>query len=462
MRKVILGIAIVAAVTTANSQVLRLVRTDPVTYPTIVTATRLFGFDILADSITGLTTVSFELRYTGAQYVRLAAWKPRQLSRNNVYVLDRSDTATGVGSIHIAVFADDPSAQQNVANRTVVHLDFVVLPHTPHKTALQFDAINPEAVIAGPPPRLVPLRAQSVGIVVHSFVTVFPGDANNDGRVTQRDFSTVALYLGQGTTSGQVRGFRRDIPSTLWQPQRALAWEDEAATYADCDGSGDITLADALVVKINFDSTHALIGPLSDPLPSQQKAEKTHTGPTATIAFSEQAVRALALECLLPTDCSELELCSPDEQWNIDFFTSAPQCHRAWAILSSSVPRDAPTISLQWRSSTEVRVPPPTIVNAYALLDGTNSIVPVQPTLLSVPVQEYEQRCLWYYPHPASATVAIVTESAEEATLYACNGRAIHTYSLAAGTTVLDVSDLESGTYWLHTARCNVPVMIIR
>ncbi|MCX7929917.1 MAG: dockerin type I domain-containing protein [Chlorobi bacterium] len=439
----------------ANGQVLRLVRTDPVPYPTIATATKLIGFDIVADSISNVTAVAFELRFSGAQYVRLSAWKPRDLGRNSVYVVDLSDTVTGTGSIHVGVLSGEPSSGIGVNSPTVLHIDFVVLPDVPHRTLITFEAVGAEAIVAGIPARVVPLRSELLAMTIHSFVTVYPGDANNDGRVNLHDFSTVALYLGEGTASGQLHGYRRIQPSTLWEPQQALAWDNESVTYADCDGSGDITLADALVVEMNFDSTHAVAQP---PYDDQRQYQRPLLPSVATydILIPIGTVKAVALEFELSgTDAVQLE--ALDQQWSLVYVGSSTPMQRLWCVARAVTPLERPILRLGVRSSS------PSITThlhcGYARVG--NAIVPLAAELSNIHDQMNNQ-CPRVFPQPASHTIAI--ESAEfcHAVLYAADGRAVQSWQLQSGSALYQLDVLDSGIYWLVSTQCTQPIVIVR
>jgi hypothetical protein len=454
------GICLVALVTiAAHAQVLRCVRTDPAANPSVITATKLFGFDVIADSIAGVTAVSFELRYRGAQYVRLAAWKPRALSRQSVYVIDLSDTASGNGSIHIGVLSGQPSSQPGMDSPTVLHLDFVVLPTAPHGALIQFDARSAEAVVGGATPVVVPLQSAPLVLRIHSFVAVYPGDANNDGRVDQRDFSTVALYLGQGAGGGPLRGYRRQPASTLWEPQLALAWDDEQATYADCDGSGDITLADALVVKVNYDSLRTA----TEPVHGSQGAldQSPPVGPPSiTIALTEQRIRTIALELAVPAHLESLAITAAG--WTMDFVHYDTSRGRALCIASSAAPRDMPIIPFHIEAGSQ-KVETATVVAAYVLLADSRTIVPVSPMISSV-THASEPTCPKIYPQ-LSASYDLIIESGQStlATIVAPDGRMLAHMPLNVGTNRYPLgSFLPSGAYWLRTNRCTVAFTIAR
>ena len=72
-------------------------------------------------------------------------------------------------------------------------------------------------------------------------IAVWPGDANNDGRVNQADILPVGLYWGN---QGPARaGFEVD-----WFAQSVSPWAVPVATYADTDGSGEVDEGDILPI----------------------------------------------------------------------------------------------------------------------------------------------------------------------------------------------------------------------
>ncbi len=462
MRTSIYLFALTLYLSTANGQSLRFVRTDPTADQSVVTATKLFGLDVVVSGLSGVTAVSAELRYTNAQYIRLAAWKPRQLGRQSVYVIDRSDTATGTGSISIGVLSGETSTGRGIDSPTVVHLDFAVLPNAPHLSLVQFDAINAEAVVAGTPPQLVPLSVEAYTARIHGFVWVFPGDANNDGRVDQRDYSTVALYLGQGTASGLLRGYRRQPASTQWQPQAALAWDDARATYADCDGSGDITLADALVVSLNFDSTHAAVLPPDDqhtldqqPMPTSWQLQ------SLTLRLPYTDAHAVALELTLPPNRSLDGITAQSDGWTTEFFQHNAQRGHALCVMRCTTASSSATLQLELRAPAGIPSVLPVAINGYLLRSTDAAIVPLDETIASIEVQPNQN--LVVTPQPATSELSILAPQATVAQLYTLDGQLIATTPLVNGRAVLSLASLCQSLYWLVTdTGSTVPIVLVR
>jgi hypothetical protein len=92
-----------------------------------------------------------------------------------------------------------------------------------------------------------------------SFVTgpgVFPGDANNDGIVNEVDVLPLGVYW-------RMQGLSRPVEDpTEWGIQPAYTWEDMGATYADCNGDGEVDEKDLRVIEWNWGLAHDLGGPL--------------------------------------------------------------------------------------------------------------------------------------------------------------------------------------------------------
>ena len=74
---------------------------------------------------------------------------------------------------------------------------------------------------------------------------VWPGDANNDGGVTEVDVLSLGRYFG-------FTGPLRENGSISWSGQAAEPWEPEEATYADTNGDGVVNDADLDAIVQNF------------------------------------------------------------------------------------------------------------------------------------------------------------------------------------------------------------------
>jgi len=85
---------------------------------------------------------------------------------------------------------------------------------------------------------------------------VFPGDANNDGGVDERDILPMGLYWGN---EGPQRADSADIswgmkPAHVFVP--GSRWTPLASVYADADGLGSVDALDICAVTENWAQTH--------------------------------------------------------------------------------------------------------------------------------------------------------------------------------------------------------------
>jgi hypothetical protein len=85
---------------------------------------------------------------------------------------------------------------------------------------------------------------------------VWPGDADNDGEVSELDVLALSTHwTKQGTT--------RSDQTINWEPKRATVWDDSAATFADTDGNGTVNNGDLRAITYNFGKTQSENRPLS-------------------------------------------------------------------------------------------------------------------------------------------------------------------------------------------------------
>jgi hypothetical protein len=85
-------------------------------------------------------------------------------------------------------------------------------------------------------------------------IIVWPGDANNDGRVNNIDI----LFVGKSFSS---QGNSRAVLSNNWQLNEVLKWDDNLPNglnigYSDCSGNGFVNIEDALVIDGNYGETN--------------------------------------------------------------------------------------------------------------------------------------------------------------------------------------------------------------
>ncbi|GAB1429830.1 hypothetical protein MASR2M18_06630 [Ignavibacteria bacterium] len=272
-----------------------------------VTATFRFGLDVKLTDVPGCNGTSFELRFSNAQYVRYSGYSKGDFGEQGIMVVDRSDISTGDGRLYIGVLSGNPAGSAGIDDPVAVRLDFVVTPDAPHENYSTFSFVSAKAVVNSDSGAVIDLRGDNNVLAIRSFIKIWPGDANNDGKVNTNDISTIGSFLTNSDNQGPFRGFKRNPSSAYWVPQTALAWDSVLATSADCDGSGEVTLNDILVVQLNFfrertvgkqisDNTQAASPyinskPLEIPIsaikiPVYCRADRSFIGAAARIAWS--------------------------------------------------------------------------------------------------------------------------------------------------------------------------------
>ena len=112
---------------------------------------------------------------------------------------------------------------------------------------------------------------------------VWPGDANNDGIVDERDI----LPLGR---HWHRTGPARNTSGCSWNPELVNCWSPLRATYADANGNGQVEVQDVLCIGLNWHRTHFT----SDtPQPAPFKAEITAMDVSAYIGAFEEMLTFL-------------------------------------------------------------------------------------------------------------------------------------------------------------------------
>jgi hypothetical protein len=251
------------AYSSLNAQNLKLVRTDvDSTRFSFVTATYLFGFDIYIDAIDSCTGVSFDLNYTYANYIHFSEARTTEFGYGGKQpvIITRTNTSENSGYVYCGVLTGDTVGSRGFDNPKVIHLEFAVSQNAPHGYSTIFSFSNIQAVIStGTSGRIIQLTSDPITFNIHGFIDVWPGDANNDGTVDTKDVTTIGRFMGYGSSSKtSMRSFKRANASTLWSAQPVLAWDSIDVAHSDCDGNGDVTVTDILIVALNFGKNHTL------------------------------------------------------------------------------------------------------------------------------------------------------------------------------------------------------------
>ena len=80
---------------------------------------------------------------------------------------------------------------------------------------------------------------------------IWPGDTNNNGIVSVEDILQIGVYWRQ-------IGNARTNASLFWAPNDYPGgWEIDVASLADCDGNGEVNIADVLAIGLNWQATHS-------------------------------------------------------------------------------------------------------------------------------------------------------------------------------------------------------------
>ncbi len=255
MKRFLSIVLLLAIFTSVNivAQSIRIVRTDvDSSRAHFITATFRFGIDITLEDAPGCTGAAFELRYTNASVVRFSGWSAGSFGSRGTIQVNQTNLSTGAGKISVGSLSGDPAYARGIDNPIIVHFDFVVMPDAVHNQTSVFSFVNAQAVINKDSGTIVQLTSSSAPLAIRSFINVWPGDADNNGLVDTRDASQIGLFVDNNDSLTIFRGFKRQPGSTYWSPQTALAWDSAQATYTDCDGNGDVTVTDLLVVPVNF------------------------------------------------------------------------------------------------------------------------------------------------------------------------------------------------------------------
>jgi hypothetical protein len=235
-----------------------------------ITAGYPFSLDIIIDSLDKFNGVSFELDWDRPDLIFFSEWQIGDIGDKSQAYVEKYP-----GKIIVAVANGLPLIESRISNTALISLKFVTLQSATNLDSVRFTFNKPTAsALIDTQSQLLSLAHNPAIFKIHSYIDVFPGDANNDGMVDHLDYSNVMLYLGLGSQSQHSRTFKRLYPSIFWVPQKTLVWDMADATYADCDGNGEITMKDMLVVSYNLGKNTTHIGksqPVIEKFPSISK-----------------------------------------------------------------------------------------------------------------------------------------------------------------------------------------------
>jgi hypothetical protein len=243
-----------------QAQKLNLVRTDTdARRSEFVTAGYLFGIDIAADSLSDCFRVLFELEYNNISSIQYSGYKPIfEGTDSRIIANPQVDSLSATGTIAVVALLSDAANIITYNNPNIIHFNFVVAQNAVHSTSTVFKIKNIQAYLRRSDgiDTVISIPSDTIIYTIHGYVSVWPGDADNNGNVDNQDFYRITQMLGQGSAIKGSKSFKREPASAIWKAQQSMAWDSVEAAYCDCDGNGDVTPDDMLIVFLNFNKTH--------------------------------------------------------------------------------------------------------------------------------------------------------------------------------------------------------------
>lgn len=215
-----------------------------------VTASYTFGMDIHLKDLKNSNGIAFQLNFNQGEVVKFSQWLPGDFGKPQIIPMLNPD---GTSKLIIAVGLGNSTIPDSIKEPKVLHLEFVVLQNAANASIVNFAFQQPVATIIENGNReIVALEAERIDYTIHGFVNVWPGDTDNNGIVNHLDYANVTKYIGLGSATKNMKSFKRKSGSAIWAPHRVLTWDNAEVTYSDCDGNGDITITDMLIVSYNM------------------------------------------------------------------------------------------------------------------------------------------------------------------------------------------------------------------
>ena len=99
---------------------------------------------------------------------------------------------------------------------------------------------------------------------------IWPGDTNLDGVVSAEDILPIGVYWRQ-------TGNARTTASLVWAANDYPGgWDIDVASLADCDGNGEVNIADVLAIGLNWGATHSSTMGLPPFSPEELEANRSN------------------------------------------------------------------------------------------------------------------------------------------------------------------------------------------
>jgi hypothetical protein len=254
-----------------QAQEVKLIRTDCDTNRSaFITSGYLFGFDVVALNISNVYRFLCEIEYDNIDFIQYSGWQAKNFGDNTyIFPNPQTDSLANKGNIAVVALLSEPNENIYYNNPDLIHFDFVVSQTAKHNSVTTFYVKNIKAYInINGIDSIINIKPVTYKFTTHGYIEIWPGDANNDGIVNNNDFYGITNLLGQGSAIKSSKSFKREPASTLWLAQRVLAWDSIVAAYSDCDGNGDVTPLDMLVVFLNFNKSH-IVTPIVSPMVTQ-------------------------------------------------------------------------------------------------------------------------------------------------------------------------------------------------
>ncbi len=99
---------------------------------------------------------------------------------------------------------------------------------------------------------------------------IWPGDTNSNGVVSAEDILPIGIYwreIGNARISSSIVWEANDYPG---------GWEIDVASLADCDGNGEVNIADVLAIGLNWGSIHSSALSLPPFSPEELEASRSN------------------------------------------------------------------------------------------------------------------------------------------------------------------------------------------
>ncbi len=446
--------AILLGYYSTSSQTLTINRTD-VHNPDadFVTATYTFSIEVFLEGLKNSNSVSFKLNYDHSDYVKFSQWKRGDYDVLQAVNFDNED---GTASLIIGVSSGLIAQPDENTTPKVIELEFVVNKNAPDLETLIMTFERPVAttldIFVG---EKIPLTTQTLRYFIHSFVEVWPGDTDNNGIVDHLDFAPISQYIGYRSTSDGMRSFRRQNSSAMWVPQRSLTWDSAMVTFADCDGNGDITTSDLLIVTYNLgksiDNPFGGVNSIKQneksinnekeifasqlyEIPIKINTNRQFTGIAGTIELIDNIdnFSNISLGNILPEDSYVYYF----PKGNLVHFIISNQ-NNNYNILNKGT-----IFNINYLNKT---LNPSYIIKDLYAIDKSANIFELSTLISSVNsnIDEFDIR------YSNNNIYILYSENIEKVSLFDIMGNCLNNYSISRNNQIIDVSNLSSGLYFI-------------